>query len=114
MKIYQRFLRDVLYPLVLLRRGDLAERNYLREFETSQFLSPDQIRALQWQRLRGLLDHAYRRCPFYKERFDAAGLIPSDLRSPDDLRALPVLEKSDIQDHRASMVARDWPADDLL
>jgi len=114
MKIYQQLLRDVAYPLVLFRRGELAERRYLREFEETQFLSPEEIRALQWQRLRRLLDHAYRCCPFYKDRFDAAGLIPSDLRMLEDLRALPVLDKSDIQQRRDALVARAWPADDLL
>jgi phenylacetate-CoA ligase len=114
MNIYQRLLRDVAYPLVLLRRGELAERRYLREFEQTQFLSPEEIRALQWQRLRRLLDHAYHCCPFYRDRFDAAGLIPSDMRALEDLRALPALEKSDIQERRDDLIARGWPADDLL
>jgi phenylacetate-CoA ligase len=114
MAIYQRLLRDIAYPLVLLRRGELAERRYLREFERTQFLCPEEMRALQWERLRRLLDHAYRRCPFYKERFDAAGLVPSDLRALEDLRALPALEKREIQERRAELIAGDWPARDLL
>jgi phenylacetate-CoA ligase len=114
MKIYQRLIRNVAYPLVLLRRGELAEARFLREFERTQFLGAHEIRALQWKRLRRLLDHAYRRCPFYKERFDAVGLVPSDLRSLEDLQALPVLEKKDIQDRRDALIASAWPEGDLL
>lgn len=114
MGIYQRLVRAVGYPLVLWRRGDSAELRYLREFERTQFLPADEVRALQMVRLRRLLDHAYQHCPFYRERFAAAGIIPSDIRALEDLRVLPILEKSDIQQRRDALVARDWPADDLL
>lgn len=114
MPLYQRLVRDVLYPLALWRRGELAELRYLREFERTQFLPPDELRRLQEARLHALLDHAYRQCPFYRERFDRAGLIPSDVRALEDLRALPPLEKRDIQQHRDRLVARDWPRADLI
>src|SRR5579871_3018531 len=98
MTLYPKLVRNVFQPLSLWRAGESAQLRYQREFERSQFLSAEEIRQLQWRRLQALLDHAYRRCPFYRERFERAGLIPSDLRGPDDLRALPVLEKRDIQE----------------
>jgi phenylacetate-CoA ligase len=101
-------------PLSLWRSGELAQLRYLREFERTQFLSPEELRQLQWERLRALLDHAYRQCPFYRRRFAEAGLVPADLRGLHDLRALPVLEKRDIQEHGGQMVADDWPRQDLI
>lgn len=114
MPLYSKLVRNVLMPLSLCRAGELAQLRYLREYERTQFFSADQIRALQWQRLRVLLEHAYAQCPFYRVRFDRAGLKPSDLRGLEDLRSLAVLEKRDIQEQGASMVARDWPRGDLI
>lgn len=114
MSFQQRLIRDVLSPLALWRSGDFDQWRYLREFERSQYLPPEQLRQLQWQRLQKLLAHAYARCPFYREHFDGAGLSPGDLRSLEDLAALPLLEKSDIQQHRDRLLAADWPKEDLI
>ncbi|MCI0456970.1 MAG: hypothetical protein L0Z62_08330 [Gemmataceae bacterium] len=114
MDLRQRLARHVFYPLALWRSGDLAQFRYLREFERTQWLPPEEIRALQLRRLQALLDHAYRNCPFYRDRFDRAGLVPSDIRQPEDLQALPPLARTEVQEHRDSMVARDWPAHDLI
>jgi phenylacetate-CoA ligase len=114
MPIYQRFVRDILMPLSLWRAGETAQLRYRRDLEKSQFLSADEIRALQMSRLRSLLAHAHERCPFYRDRFDAAGLHPDDVREPEDLRVLPPLEKRDIQEQGGRMVAAGWPQDDLL
>jgi phenylacetate-CoA ligase len=114
MPLYQRLVRDVLVPLSLWRSGELAQLRYLKEFERTQFLSPDELRHLQWDRLRALLSHAYQQCPYYRQRFAEAGLVPGDLRGLHDLRALPVLEKRDIQENGERMVARDWPRGDLI
>jgi phenylacetate-CoA ligase len=114
MPLYRKLVRDAFWPLALWRAGETATLAYLREFERTQFLSADELRHLQWRRLRHMLAHARERCPFYAERFRRAGLRPDDLRGPEDLRALPVLEKADLQEGWQHMVARDWPAEDLI
>jgi phenylacetate-CoA ligase len=114
MTFYPKLVRNIFVPLSLWRAGELAQLRYLREFERTQFLTADEVRQLQWQRLRTLLEHAYDQCPFYRRRFNSAGLTPGDLRGLEDLRALPVLEKRDIQEQGEEMVARDWPRNDLI
>lgn len=114
MTLYPKLVRNVFYPLSLIHRGELAQLHYLREFERTQFLSVDELRALQWRRLRKLLGHAYAQCPFYRARFDRARLKPNDLRELEDLRLLPVLEKRDVQEQGDNMVARNWPRGDLI
>src|SRR5690242_13583251 len=114
MTLYPQLVRNVFLPLSLWRRGELAQIRYLHEFERTQFLTAEEVRQLQWNRLRMLLEHAYDQCLFYRRRFDDAGLQPGDLHGLDDLRSLPVLEKRDIQEHGEDMVARDWPRDDLI
>jgi phenylacetate-CoA ligase len=107
-------VRHLFLPAALWRRGETATLRYLREFERTQFLPAEELRSLQIGRLRELLQHAAERCPFYAERFHTAGFDARDLRSLEDLRALPVVEKRDIQEHGERMIARDWPAADLI
>jgi phenylacetate-CoA ligase len=114
MPLYPKLVRNLFLPLSLWRAGELPQMRYLREFEQTQFLSTEAIRELQWRRLQSLLCHAYAQCPFYRARFDRAGLTPQGFRGPEDLRALPILEKRDIQEQGEDMVARSWPCGDLI
>src|SRR6266581_8892876 len=109
MRIYQKLVRNVFYPLALRRSGDADQLHWLHEFERTQYLPPEELRRLQFCRLSALLSHAHARCPFYREQFGRAGLRPEQMRTIEDLAALPVLEKSDLQRHGADMVARGWP-----
>ena len=114
MPLYQRIVRDVLTPVALWRRGDAAQLRFAREFERTQFLAPEEIRRLQLARLRSLLFHASEHCPFYQRRFEKAGFAPGLVRSLEDLRALPPLEKQEIQEQGGDMLARNWPPSDLI
>src|SRR5258708_5067931 len=114
MALHQRLVRDVLMPLALRRAGEIAQIRYLREFERSQWLGSEEIRSLQLTRLKALLRHAHEQCPFYRERCDRAGFLAGDLCRFEDLRALPPLEKREIQENRDAMVARDWQRADLI
>lgn len=61
--------------------------------------SIDEIRALQLERMKNSLQHAYDNSPVYKAKFDAAGVKPEDLRSLDDLRKFPFTTKADLRDN---------------
>jgi phenylacetate-CoA ligase len=114
MAFYQRLVRDVLHPLSLWRAGEVSQLRYLREFERTQWLRPAELESLQVTRLRALLHHAYQQCPFYRQRFDLAGFHPADLVTLSDLRAVPPLEKREIQECQHDLVARSWPRANLI
>jgi phenylacetate-CoA ligase len=114
MSLYSTLVRDLFVPLALWHRGETAQLRYRREFEATQYLPEEELRHLQWRRLQALLRHAHARCPYYRRRFAEAGLTPDDVRSPEDFRRLPALEKHDIQQHGADMIAEGWPAGDLI
>ncbi|HEY5760396.1 MAG TPA: phenylacetate--CoA ligase PaaK [Steroidobacter sp.] len=67
-------------------------------YEAIERTSLDELRALQLQRLKWSLRHAYDRVPHYKKAFDAAGAHPNDLRALDDLSRFPFLVKQDFRD----------------
>ena len=56
-----------------------------------------EIIAYQNHRLRLLIEHAYESVAFYRKRFDRVGLKPEDIRSNDDLRAIPITTKNDLK-----------------
>ena len=69
------------------------------ELDPAERMSVDELRALQLDRLRGTLRYAYANVPFYRNRFDAAGVSPEDCRSLDDLASFPVTTKDDLREN---------------
>ena len=59
--------------------------------------SRDEIEALQFERMRWSLTHAYTNVPHYKRSFDAAGVHPDDLKSLADLARFPFTVKTDLR-----------------
>ncbi len=60
--------------------------------------SIDELRALQLGRLKWSLGHAYDNVEHYRRKFDAAGVKPSDLKSPEDLAKFPFMTKADLRE----------------
>ncbi|MET7453403.1 phenylacetate--CoA ligase PaaK [Streptomyces sp. NPDC005574] len=65
--------------------------------DAGERLDPEALRALQLERLRASLRHAYDHVPFYRESFDKAGVRPEDCRSLDDLPRFPFTTKADLR-----------------
>ncbi|MEV5799525.1 phenylacetate--CoA ligase PaaK [Streptomyces collinus] len=65
--------------------------------DAGERLGAEELRALQLERLRASLRHAYENVPFYRESFDKAGLRPEDCRSLDDLAHFPFTTKADLR-----------------
>jgi phenylacetate-CoA ligase len=56
------------------------------------------LKALQLERLRWSLKHAYDNVPHYRKKFDAAGVKPEDCRSLEDLARFPFTTKADLRE----------------
>jgi phenylacetate-CoA ligase len=59
----------------------------------------ERLEALQLERLKQSVAHAYERVPHYRRAFDAAGLVPGDVNSLEDIRRLPFTVKDDLRDN---------------
>jgi phenylacetate-CoA ligase len=64
-----------------------------------EIASRDEISALQLERLKWSLNHAYTSVPHYKQAFDAAGVHPDDLKTLSDLSKFPFTVKQDLRDN---------------
>lgn len=56
-----------------------------------------EVKKIQEKRIRTLMNKAYK-IPFYRERFDKAGVKPEDIRTAEDLAKLPILYKSELRE----------------
>lgn len=68
-----------------------------REWDRSERWSPEQLREWQDRRVREIVRTAYATVPFYRERYEQAGVHPDYIRGVDDLVKLPVVTKEDIR-----------------
>jgi len=59
---------------------------------------PQELRALQLERLRWSLKHAYDHVPHYRKKFDAAGVKPDDCRALENLARFPFTTKADLRE----------------
>lgn len=61
----------------------------------NETLPREQLQALQLAKLQRMTQWAYARSPFHKERFDAAGVHPDQLKTLDDLRRIPFMTRDE-------------------
>ena len=69
------------------------------DLDPIEIASRDEIQALQLERLKWSLKHAYDNVPMYKKRFDEKGVHPDDLKTLADLAKFPFTYKDDLRDN---------------
>ena len=96
MGIYTKFAANVLFPLhERLKHHDTVA--VTREMERSQWLTTEQIRGLQLQRLRAFLSECGAHVPYYRDLFRSLSFDPATITSLDELARLPLLTKDIIR-----------------
>jgi len=103
---YESIFRGVMFPVYesgLRRRNTLR---YLREYERDQWLPPERIAAIQWDKLQRLIAHCWNDVPYYRRRWTEVGMEPGDIRTLEDFARLPVLTKQDIRQNYEDIHAR--------
>jgi len=70
---------------------------YCNELSRNQWLGSVELKQLQEKRLRDITNHAYNNVPLYKEKFDALGIEPEDIRSLEDVQKLPFTTKQEVR-----------------
>ncbi|MDP3844775.1 MAG: phenylacetate--CoA ligase PaaK [Oxalobacteraceae bacterium] len=69
------------------------------DLEHIETASRDEIGALQLERMKWTLQHAYENVPHYKQKFDEKGVHPDDLKTLADLAKFPFTTKIDLRDN---------------
>jgi phenylacetate-CoA ligase len=69
------------------------------DLEPIERASKDELQALQLQRMKWTLRHAYDNVAHYRASFDAAGIHPDDLKTLADLAKFPFTGKKELRDN---------------
>ncbi|MCR4927104.1 MAG: AMP-binding protein, partial [Lachnospiraceae bacterium] len=70
-------------------------RYFQEDIETMPY---EALKKLQSERLVKQVKHVYDNVKFYRDKMDVAGIKPEDIKSVDDLKLLPFIEKDDLRD----------------
>ena len=68
------------------------------DLEPIEKASRKEIAELQLERMKWTLGHVYQNVPLYQEKFDKAGVHPTDLKTLADLARFPFTVKNDLRD----------------
>ncbi len=69
------------------------KKSFMPHFKNMRELEAHQLEGLKWT-----VKHVYENSPFYRERFDEAGVNPGMIRTLSDIRYLPFTTASDLQE----------------
>lgn len=93
------FLHEhIILPLSDLAKGEQVHR-HLRLLAKLEHASAEEMADFQLQRLQLLMHHIAHEVPFYREWFAGNHLSPNDIKNPEDLRRLPVVDKAFMRSH---------------
>jgi phenylacetate-CoA ligase len=104
--------RNIFEPLYCWA-GKSPKRRYWRELEQTQYFPEAKLKEIQWQRVKTILAFAWEKNGFYRRRFQKAGVLPKHIKSPDDLRRLPVLTKAEIRANTSQMISSGFQMETL-
>jgi phenylacetate-CoA ligase len=66
--------------------------------QTTERMTRDELTDLQTKKLKNLVSRVYTSVPHYREKMQAAGLLPGDIKTLADVRHLPFTTKQDLRD----------------
>jgi len=66
--------------------------------EAIECASRENLKNLQSERLVKVVKYIYDNSPVYKQKFDKLGIVPTDIKSIDDITKLPFTPKEDLRD----------------
>jgi len=67
--------------------------------EHIECMNPEDLKNIQTQRLKDIVDYVYKNSPVYKKKLDAAGVNPASIKRIEDAAKLPFTVKDDLRDN---------------
>jgi phenylacetate-CoA ligase len=118
-KFYRTFSDYFIYStqnIIISTKGVIVKKikygkefsEILRHLENSQWLTKDEIYAMQNAKLRKIIDHAYKNVKYYNQIFKKNDLVPSDIQTTDDLYKIPVLTKDALRANKQELLAKNY------
>lgn len=85
------------YTRVLKRHvGPFRER--YSWLSRTQYLGSDELKQIQLELLRNMIEHAYETVPYYRSYMLREGFGPEDIESLEDIKLFPIITKKDLKE----------------
>lgn len=105
--------RKVFHPLWDIK--DKSNKlNHVKALEKSQWLPAEELKTIQWKKLKETIDYAYQQSPYYRQLFKTLGLTPEDIKTPDDFLRIPVTTKLDIRNNTDQFISSEYKKESLV
>jgi len=97
--------------------NEIIFENYWRLFKTDYYrslhkqravriLPLNEIKDIQWKRLKKILEHIYNNNEFYRDYFESVNLTPNDIKKPEDMLKLPITEKKTYRKYFQKIISK--------
>jgi phenylacetate-CoA ligase len=70
---------------------------HLFHVNKNQWKTYDELKKLQLKKLKKIIHHAYYNVPFYHDLFKKNNLLPSDIKTLNDLNKIPIISKEEVK-----------------
>lgn len=101
------------YRLKKLRFNKTYEE-ILEFLNATQNWTSEQILAYKEEHLAKIIEHAFKTCPYYKDKYTAYGLTPNDFKCLGDLKKFPILTKEEVRMNLHGMISNTIPKKNLI
>ena len=81
-------------------------------FKNNQKLDKQVLLAVQNEKLRQVVEHAYHTTPFYKELMDRSNVKPEDIQGAGDLKKIPPITKTEVQNRYNDFISNKYNIND--
>lgn len=89
--------------------GNRAALRLHRQLQDEEWLSAEELDALNWQRRQQMVRWAWDEVPFYRDTWSRAGFHPDMLKQPADWLRVPTLSKPELRSSFADLRAQSLP-----
>lgn len=107
--IWTRSLSSTIYGMLKQKK----ENNKLfykifDELKESQWWSIEQLKELQYERLKCMISYSVKHVPYYRIIFAEYGIVPSQIQTQEDLKKLPKLSKEIIRKESYNLISEEF------
>lgn len=111
--LFEKYLRKAAYQLISIRdnyHGVISHKTDFHRFAADTFQN---MQTHSFQRLKNILNHAFKTSPYYLELWEEIGFEPGAIKEPEDIQALPFLTKDIIEINKVRIISEEFRANGL-
>lgn len=110
----KKFAKHLYFKMPYYYRSDLIYRKYYQIAQKNEFIDRLTFDHIQLKRLKDILEYSYRYVPYYRNLFKKIRLCPEKINDIGQIQAIPILEKSTVQQYSKDFISTKIPKDEII